>query len=155
MEGLKSHYRRAVIVWLALVGGIFSCWLAVERFQPDVPFLQKGSSCPEMLSFKCFLLIFSALTPFLIWFVRAQILAGKAPAGKALASRLLTASIFTHALCEMTAINGVTLFLLTRNLLDFYLSLILSFALFIYFFPRYPQWEEWSRQAERIGGQGF
>ncbi len=152
MEGLKSSYRRAVFVWFAMVCGIFFFLLLVQLFKPDIHFLQRGSSSPEVMPIKYFLLSFSALTLFLIWFVRSQILTGKAPGGKTPASRLLTASIMTDALCEMVAINGLTLFLLTRNPLNFYIFLLLSFALFTYFFPRYAQWEEWAGRTAGIEG---
>jgi hypothetical protein len=93
-------------------------------------------------------LVFSALTLFLIWFVRSQILSGRGSGGKDPAARLLTASILTDVLCEMMAINGLTLFLLTRNPFSFYIFLFLSFTLFSYFFPRYAQWEEWAERVE-------
>jgi len=152
MEGLKSNYRRAVFVWLAMVGSIFFYLLLVELFKPDIHFLQKGSSSPEVIPLKYFLLSFSALTLFLIWVVRSEILTGKGPGGKTPASRLLTASVLTDVLCEMMAVNGLTLFLLTRNPLNFYISLLLSFVLFTYFFPRYAQWEEWAGRMEGIEG---
>ena len=150
MDKLKANYRRAVFAWLAMVGCIFFCLLLVDLFKPDVHFLQKSSSCPEVVSLKYFLLTFSALTLFLIWFVRSQILAGNAPGGKTIASRLLTASILTDALCAMMAVNGLTLFLLTRNSICFYIFLFLSLVLFTYFFPRYVQWQEWAGKAEAV-----
>jgi hypothetical protein len=152
LKALKNSYRRAVFAWLAMVFGIFFYLLLVELFKPDIHFLQKGSSSPEVIPLKYFLLSFSALTLFLIWFVRSQILTGKARGGKTPASRLLTASILTDALCEMMAINGLTLFLLTRNPLNFYIFLLLSLALFTYFFPRYAQWEEWAGRTKGIEG---
>ena len=152
MEGLKSNYRYAVFVWLAMVGGIFSLLLVIRLCKPDIHFLLRGSSSPEVLPMKYALLIFSSLTLFLIWFFRNQILNGKIPRGKTPASRLLTASIMTDALCELMAINGLTLFLLTRNPMTFYIFLLLSFALFTYFFPRYAEWEEWAGRAEEVEG---
>jgi hypothetical protein len=135
-----------------MVGGIFFYLLLVELSKPDIHFLQGGSLSPEVTPITYFLLSFSALTLFLIWFVRSQILEGKAPGGKTPASRLLTASILTDALCEMMAINGLTLFFLTRNSLNFYIFLLLSFVLFTYFFPRYAKWEEWAGRTEGIAG---
>jgi hypothetical protein len=152
MQGLKSSYRRAVCVWVGMVGGIFFYLLLVELFKPDIHFLQRGSLSPEVTPLKYFLLTFSVLTLFLIWFVRDQILNGKPPAGKTPASKLLMASVMTDALCEMMAINGVTLFLLTRNPLTFYIFLLLSFVLFAYFFPRYAQWEEWAGRTQGMAG---
>jgi len=150
LEGLRSSYRRAVFVWVAMVFGIFFFLLLVELFNPDIHFLQRGSSSPEVIPLKYFLLVFSALTLFLIWFVRSQILNGRGSGGKDPASRLLTASILTDVLCEMMAINGLTLFLLTRNPFSFYIFLLLSFVLFTRFFPRYAQWQEWAGKVEAV-----
>ncbi len=96
-------------------------------------------------------LSFSAITLFLIWFVRRQILQGKAAKNiNSPSCRLLIASVATHALCETVAITGLTLFLLTRNPLSFYPFLVLSLTLFAYFFPRYDEWEEWAETVEAV-----
>jgi len=145
MEGLKCNYRRAVFVWAGMVSGIFLYLLLVELLRPDIPFLQRGSLSPEVIPLKYFLLCFSSLTLFMIWFVRNQILTGRAFGGKTPAARLLTASILTDALCGMMAINGLTLFLLTLNPLTFYIFLLLSLVLFTHYFPRYGEWQEWAR----------
>jgi len=151
MEGLKSNYRRAVFLWIAMVGGIFIYLGVVELIPPEVHFLKKDSSSPEVMPIKYFLLSFTALTLFLIWFVRRQILQGKAAKNiKSSSSRLLIASVATHALCETVAITGLTLFLLTRNPLSFYPFMVLSLTLFTYFFPQYAQWKEWAGRVEAV-----
>ena len=148
MEGLKSNYRRAVFLWIAMVGGIFIYLILVELLKSEVHFYQKDSSSPEVMPIKYFLLSFTALTLFLIWFVRRQILRGEAAKQIKSSSRLLIASVATHALCETVAITGLTFFLLTRNPLSFYPFLVLSLTLFTYFFPRYAQWKEWVAKVQ-------
>jgi hypothetical protein len=148
VENLKSSYRKAVFLWIALVGGIFVYLFLVELFKSEVHFLQKDSSSPEVMPIKYFLLSFTALTLFLIWFVRRQILQGETAKQIQSSSRLLIASVATHALCETVAITGLTLFLLTRDPLSFYPFLVLSLTLFAYFFPRYAQWKEWAAKVE-------
>ena len=149
MGNLKSNYHRAVFLWMAMVGGIFIYLFLVELFKSEVHFLQKGSSSPEVMPAKYFLLSFTALTLFLICFVRSQILQGKSARNvKNSSSRLLIASAATHILCETVAITGLTLFLLTRNPLSFYPFLVLSLTLFAYFFPRYAQWKEWAARVD-------
>jgi len=151
MEGLKSNYRRAVILWGALMFSMVIYVLAVEWCRADAHFLQKDSSSPEVFPIKVFLLSYAAATPFLIWFLRFQILQGKAAKRiKRSSSRLLFASVATHLLCETLAINGLTLFLLTLNPLSFYPLLVLSLILLTYFFPRYPQWKEWVAKVEAV-----
>jgi len=44
------------------------------------------------------------------------------------------------------AIFGLVLYFLTRNVTDFYLFLITSLFFFSFHFPKFSQWEAWSRQ---------
>jgi len=123
LEKLKSSYRKAVFLWMAMVGGISSYLALVELLKPGVHFLKKNSSSPEVMPMKLFLLSFTAMTLFLIWFVRHQMLRGKAsPTFKNPASRLLICSLATNLLCKSVAISGLTLFLLTGSPLSFYPS---------------------------------
>jgi uncharacterized membrane protein YbaN (DUF454 family) len=136
---------------MALVGGIPVYLLVVELFNPEVHFLKKGSSSPEVMPLKVFLLSFTAMTLFLIWFVRRQMLWEKGPqALKSPASRLLNRSLATNLLCEAVAISGLTLSLLTGSPLSFYPFMLLSLVLFAYFFPRYAQWKEWVGKFEAV-----
>jgi hypothetical protein len=151
VEGLKNTYRRAVLLWMALVGGIPVYLLAVELLNPEVHFLKKDSSSPEVMPLKVFLLSFTAMTLFLIWFVRRQMLWGKGPqALKNPASRLLICSLATNLLCGTVAISGLSLFFLTGSPLSFYPFMLLSMVLFAYFFPRYAQWREWVEKFEAV-----
>ena len=151
MEELKSSYRKAVFLWIAMLGGIFIYLVLVELLKSEVHFLKKDSSSPEVMPIKYFLLSFAALTIFLIWFVRSQILCGGAGKSfKSSSKRLLICSLATNLLCETVAINALSLFFLTRNPLDFYPLMVLSLVLFAYFFPRYTQWKEWVEKVEAV-----
>jgi hypothetical protein len=151
LEKLKSSYRKAVFLWMAMTGGIFIYLLLVELLKPEVHFLKNDSSSPEVMPMKLFLLSFTAMTLLLIWFVRRQMLWGKGPqALKNPASRLLICSLATNLLCETVAISGLTLFFLTGSPLSFYPFMMLSMALFAYFFPRYAQWREWAGNVEAV-----
>jgi hypothetical protein len=149
MENLKSHYRRAVFLWVAMVSGLFIYLFFVELLGSEVHFLQKGSSSPADVPFTYFLLIFTALTLFLIWFVRRQVLWGRP--SKTIQNRissLFFCSLATNLLCETVAVSGLTFFFLTRNPISFYPFLVLSLTLFAFFFPRYAQWEAWAAKVE-------
>ena len=82
---------------------------------------------------------------FVIKFARNAILPKKTGPGAvpsdARAYRLLIADIVTAALCESVAIFGLAMFLLVRQIADFYTLVFISLAYFLYFFPRYSQWE--------------
>jgi hypothetical protein len=152
LEKLKSSYRKAVFLWMAMTGGIFIYLLLVELLKPEVHFLKKDSSSPEVMPMKLFLLSFTAMTLLLIWFVRRQMLGGKGPqATRNRASRLLICSLATNLLCETVAISGLTLFFLTGSPLSFYPFMLLSMVLFAYFFPRFGEWKEWVGKVESVG----
>lgn len=51
-------------------------------------------------------------------------------------------AVLRAAVCELPAIAGLVLFLLTRYYLDFYMLALFSLALEIYHFPRLQAWEE-------------
>jgi hypothetical protein len=149
--GLKSSYRQAVLIWIAMVFSAFAFLLVIELIKSDVPFLKKDSSSPEVMPIKFFLLSFTAMTLLLIWFVRHQMLRGKASQTfKNPASRLLICSLATNLLCESVAISGLTLFFLTGSPLSFFPFMLLSMVLFAYFFPRYAQWREWVEKFEAV-----
>ena len=64
--------------------------------------------------------------------------------------KALTISAIARAcICELPAIAGLVMFLLTGYRLDFYLLVVFSVGLEIYNFPRLSQWEERLR-----GGSG-
>lgn len=152
MGELKSSYRKAVLLWIIMAGGIFISLTAVELCKSGTSFLPKHSSSPEVVVLKYFLLIFTVMTLFLMGFVRSQLLISKeSKAFKNSTSRLLTASLAMNLLCETVAITGLTLFFLTRSSLCFYLFMVLSLALFAYVFPRYAQWKEWAGKVEALG----
>ncbi len=51
-------------------------------------------------------------------------------------------AIVRAAVCEVPAISGFLLFILTGYTLDFCLLLVFSIGLEIYYFPKLSQWEE-------------
>jgi hypothetical protein len=62
---------------------------------------------------------------------------------KILINYLQKMSIVSAALCEVPVILGLVLFFISGNAQDFYVLLIVSFVLFVMYFPRFSNWEEW------------
>jgi hypothetical protein len=54
-------------------------------------------------------------------------------------------SMISAALCEVPAMLGWVLFFLSGSAQDFYILLLVSFVLFVMYFPRYTNWEEWTK----------
>jgi hypothetical protein len=55
-------------------------------------------------------------------------------------TRLLQTSILTSALCEVPAILGLVMVLMTGSHRDFHYLLFLSLVLFVFYFPRRSFW---------------
>jgi F0F1-type ATP synthase membrane subunit c/vacuolar-type H+-ATPase subunit K len=58
------------------------------------------------------------------------------------AAYLPAASILTFALCEVIAIYGLVLFLLSGISMDFYIFMLISLFYFYIFYPKYTDWEK-------------
>lgn len=58
------------------------------------------------------------------------------------AQRLLITAVITFALCELVALFGVAVFLVSGHALDFYIFLVLSIILITTNFPLRKEWEE-------------
>ncbi len=67
---------------------------------------------------------------------------GAQASDSARAARMFQASVLTSALCEIPAILGLLLAVLTGQRQDFYYLIGLSFILFLLYFPRRSRWEE-------------
>jgi hypothetical protein len=62
---------------------------------------------------------------------------------KILINHLQRMSMINAALCEVPVLLGLVLFFLSGNSQDFYVLLIVSLVLFVMYFPRLNNWEEW------------
>lgn len=67
-----------------------------------------------------------------------------------LIGQLSRVSIISSALCEVPAVLGVVLFFIIGTVRDFYVFLFVSLVLFVMYFPRYANWEEWIKTKTRI-----
>jgi len=60
-----------------------------------------------------------------------------------LIQHLQRVSMISAVLCEVPAMLGWVLFFLSGNSQDFYFLIIVSFILFVIYFPRLSNWKEW------------
>ncbi len=160
-DELKSSYGQAVFIWLDMVLAVFIYALAIEIMKRNSPILETISPF-EAGGLPVFILsTFAVITFFLIKSIRNQILTSSGnPAGSKnplspKVARLLKASLISNAICELVAIYGLLLFLLTKNPFDFYILMVLALIYFAFSFPRYTQWEEWIQEAERKESSGI
>ena len=156
MDGLKSGYRRAIFIWIAMGFSLFIYAFVVEILRMNPAFLHRPSLLPEIENLRFGFLVLAIGQFFLIGFVRKRLVytiqAQKHPGNggpiSERVSKLINASIVTHALCESVALYGMVLFFLTSNSFDFYVFMVLSLMYLAFYFPRYAQWEESVREFE-------
>lgn len=138
-ELLKRSYLAAALSAAGIVGAIVLYAVVVEILARagHRPPLQP----PAAYAVKYAVYILSIASVFAVRFAAAGLDAPRATpeaAVKALTAR----AIVTAALCEVPAVAGLILFLLTGYKADFYLLLVFSAGLEVYHFPRLAAWEE-------------
>ena len=149
MNDLKRQFKIALLIYVAMLGAVFCYGLAAfmikGQFSPAVPFDHKTTAI-----FKSVLLILSVVELGLAWPLRNWILskeikvgAGESTGLSSPVSRLFTCSVLTYALCEAVAISGLVLFMMTKNLSDYYLFGLISLTGFAVYLPRFSQWERY------------
>lgn len=134
---LKKRYLAVNLIGLAMIGSVFLYALAVEALRRlYAPFCGFAALPAETVNLLTYLFFFASLgIYFVLKLIRRKLMVQQ--------PRLLPQlAIVTFALCEMVAVFGLALFLLTGNSLDFYLFFAFSLFLFYIFYPKYDTWEK-------------
>ncbi len=142
MDELKSSYRVATLIGVAMIVTILIYIVLVEVLKRGL-FPEGSPPLQEMGILRYAFFALAVVQILLIRYVREIILSR----GNGI-QRLLVATIVTFALCESIAILGLILFLLGRDSFDFYCLAGLAMILFILYFPKYSQWEDWIRAKQ-------
>jgi len=150
-EELKKIYRMNVIISAALIVVMLSSALIVEILRAQLKPFQGFKPRPKAQTLR---LVFYGLGIVQIILVRflQPALYKQIPADdpKKLLLKLNRANLATLSLCEIPALLGLVLFLLTGFYRDFYIFLIISLILEIMYFPRLRYWEEWLRANPQV-----
>ncbi len=163
MEDLKKAYKRAVILGLALMGGVLAAAGFVElAVSKQVPFPHPAPISRDQAELTVyFLLVVSGAVFFVIKYLQQHYLQGslmfmpddrqatEAELSTAKLLTLLIVVVMSYLLCEVPMIFGLVLFFLTDgNALYFYIFMVMSLLFFAFYFPRYRQWEVWMREKK-------
>lgn len=145
-QELKTAYKTSAAVYaafmLSLVPYVIVFMVLKTRFS-GFPLMEEGIEFP-WLRYAFFAL--GLLQVFLIKFIRETLTTRVMRVDrKILSLHLQKMSLISAALCEIPALLGLVLFLLNGNAGDFYVLLIISVVLFVMYFPRWNNWEEWVR----------
>jgi hypothetical protein len=138
-ELLKKSYLAAAISSAGIIGAIVFYAVIAELLRhighkpPLAP--------PASYAVKYGLYIIAVSSVFVINLVSAR-LSGAKPTPEETIKNMTAQAIIKAALCELPAVSGLILVMLTGLRTDFYLLLVFSVGLEIYHFPRLAQWEE-------------
>jgi hypothetical protein len=143
---LKKAYNISVILYIALMLSLAIYLVVFTVFKTQIPDFQ---GMMEKIDFPWLRYAFYALgllQIFLIKFIRETATKSlKKADAPSLIRHLQRMSMISAALCEVPAILGWALFFLSGMAQDFYILLGMSFFLFVVYFPRLSNWEEWTR----------
>ena len=130
----------AVLIHAALMGSLLIYLLLVEVVFRGMD-LSPSPGAGDAFGYLRY--VFYGIAVLLILFIRrfpAWLRTGADVPEPERSTRLLQTSILTSALCEVPAILGLVMVLLTGSHRDFHYLLFMSLVLFVYYFPRRSFW---------------
>ena len=143
-QDLKKAYKTSAILYVAFMLSLVIYLVVFEALKAQIP---DFTGMMEKIDFPWLRYAFYALgllQVFLIKFIRETATKSITTVeAKFLINHLQKMSMVSATLCEVPVILGLVLFFLSGNAKDFYVLLIVSFLLFVMYFPRYTNWEEW------------
>lgn len=137
-EATKRAYTAAAISAAGVIGAIIIYTVIAEILRhtgyrpPLLP--------PAAYAVKFAVYLVSASTVIILKRT-ASLLSGRQGTQEETLKRLTRLAIIRAAVCEIPAVSGLILFLLTGYRADFYLLIVFAMALEVYNFPRLPEWE--------------
>lgn len=136
---LRKKYLAAAVVSGGIIAAIFFYTVVVEalRHFNHQPLIAPPAA--YALKFAFYILGVSALA---VLKFTARAAGTKMETPQATAQLLTKFAITRAAICELPAVSGLILFILTGGYADFYLLAVFSLGLEFYNFPRLSAWEE-------------
>lgn len=138
-ELIRKSYMAAAIAAAGIIGAIvfYAVIAEVLRHMGHKPPLVP----PAAYAAKYALYIIAVSSVFVVNLVSARLTVTK-PTPEETIKGMTALAIIRAALCELPAVSGLILVILTGFRTDFYMLLIFSVGLEIYHFPRLARWEE-------------
>ncbi|MDH4217249.1 MAG: hypothetical protein OEZ52_11025 [Candidatus Aminicenantes bacterium] len=150
VKELRKAYQISFVLHVAFMATLIIYAFTVEILRGN---LQDFQGFAQNANFSWIRYIFYGMVlaqVFIIRFIR-NILSKRMTSGeeRILIGHLNRASVISSALCEVPAVLGVVLFFIIGTARDFYVLLFVSLVLFVLYFPRYANWEEWIKTKAR------
>jgi hypothetical protein len=145
-EYVKKAYRISLFLYVAFMLSLVVYFGVFEFFKARIPDFQGVLESRNLPWLRYAFYAGGLAQIFFIKIVRGAVAKTSAEGEfQALIDRLQKVSMISAALCEVPAILGLVLFFIGGISRDFYILLMMSFVLFALYFPRYSNWEIWTR----------
>jgi hypothetical protein len=143
LEELKKTYKITVIVGASIIASLLIYALIVELIRSEFKPFPGFVTIPEIQVLKYIFYGFVFFEVIAINILRPMLLKERPTDDlNVFILKLNRAAIITYVFCEVPAILGLVLFLLSGLHTDFYIFLFLSLILEILYFPKFKNWEE-------------
>ncbi len=144
LKDLKRAHRTSVILYIAFMASLGIYVAVVEILRTELGDYQGMLEGDRFYWVRYAFYGIGLAQIFIIRLVREILTKGLASTeAEELIAHLSRLSILTAAFCESVAIFGLVLFFLSGNQKDFYVLVAISIVLFIVYFPKYSNWEDW------------
>lgn len=141
---LKRAYKTSATLYVAFMISVAVYLIVFEVLKARIPDFQGMMEKIELPWLRYAFYALGLIQIFLIRFIRETATKSITTVdARVLINHLQRMSLISAALCEVPVILGLVLFFISGSAQDFYILLIVSFVLFVLYFPRYLNWEEW------------
>jgi len=141
-QDLKTAYRSSLILYTVIMATLAIYLGVFEILKAHIPNFQGAMDRTGFPWLRYAFYALGLIQVFLIKFINeAAVKSIDTTDIQTLIQYLQRMAVISATLCEVPVLLGWVLFFLGGLSRDFYILLILSFVLFVIYFPRYPHWE--------------
>lgn len=151
VRDLKKAHQMSAVIHIAFMATLVIYILIVEILRGSLQDFRRSTESINLAWVRYIFFALGLAQIFFIRFMRETLSRGMTSANaRVLIAHLNRISILSSALCEVPAFLGLVLFFIGSSTRDFYVLTFISVVLFVLYFPRYPNWEEWIRNRASL-----
>ncbi len=149
MENLKKAHQMALTLNAAIIGSLIIYAIVVEIIRRKFAPFSGFGEISDITTIRYLFYGIVVVNIFVIRVLRNMMLRKSSTDDtQSLIRKLFLSAVIAAALCEVPAILGLLIFFLAGSIRDFYQLAGLSFILVFLYFPRYGNWEDWTKNAD-------
>ncbi len=138
---LKAAFHRVLLITAAIVAGLFVCAAAVEWIRSAYLNFNGFADYIWFPRLRTFLYLMAMFNIMIVRYAVMRIYVAPGPDNfETIVGRLAKGEVVSMIICGLPCFYGLILFLLSGDLVDFYLLFGLSIIYYMIYFPRYKKW---------------